>query len=75
MSGYIDYYQILQVHQDAEQDMIDAAYRCLSKLYHPDVNSSVTSVEQMKAINIAYSVIGDAIRYGSCVVMKKMKLI
>ncbi|MDD2216664.1 MAG: DnaJ domain-containing protein [Eubacteriales bacterium] len=60
MSGYIDYYQILQVHHDAEQDMIDAAYRCLSKLYHPDVNNSVTSVELMKAINIAYSVIGDA---------------
>ena len=60
MSNYVDYYRILQVHNDAGQEMIDAAYRCLCKLYHPDVNKSADASEQMKAINAAYAVIGDA---------------
>ena len=59
MNKHIDYYKILQVHHDAGQDIIDAAYRCLSKMYHPDVNKSPMAVERMKDINIAYGVIGD----------------
>jgi len=59
MNKHVDYYKILQVHHDAGQDIIDAAYRCLSKMYHPDVNKSPMAVERMKDINIAYSVIGD----------------
>lgn len=59
MNKQVDFYKALQVHHDAGQDMIDAAYRCLSKLYHPDVNKSPLAVERMKDINIAYGVIGD----------------
>jgi len=60
MEKHVDYYKILQVHPDAGQDIIDAAYRCLSKIYHPDINKSPMAAEQMKEINIAYGVIGDA---------------
>ena len=60
MNKPIDYYKILQVHHDAGQDIIDAAYRCLSKMYHPDVNKSPLAIDRMKEINIAYSVIGDS---------------
>ncbi len=59
MNKHIDYYKALQVHHDAGQDIIDAAYRCLSKMYHPDINKNPFAVERMKEINIAYGVIGD----------------
>jgi curved DNA-binding protein CbpA len=59
MNKHIDYYKTLQVHHDAGQDIIDAAYRCLCKMYHPDVNKSPLAAERMKDINIAYGVIGD----------------
>lgn len=60
MNKFIDYYKVLQVHNDAAQDVIDAAYRCLCKLYHPDINKSVLAEERMKAINVAYSIVGDS---------------
>lgn len=59
MSKHVDFYKILQVHHDAGQDIIDAAYRCLSKIYHPDINKSPLAAERMKEINIAYGVVGD----------------
>lgn len=62
MNKHVDFYKTLQVHHDAGQDIIDAAYRCLSKMYHPDVNKSPLAVERMKDINIAYGVIGDSRR-------------
>jgi curved DNA-binding protein CbpA len=54
-----NYYNILQVHHDAEKDVIDAAYRCLSKMYHPDLNRAPLASERMKEINAAYRVIGN----------------
>jgi diguanylate cyclase (GGDEF)-like protein len=60
MNKHVDFYKTLQVHHDAGQDIIDAAYRCLSKMYHPDVNKSPMAIERMKDINIAYGVIGDS---------------
>lgn len=59
MNKNIDYYKILQVHHDAGQDIIDAAYRCLSKIYHPDLNKNPMAAERMKSINIAYGIIGN----------------
>ena len=56
-----DYYNILQVHHDAEKDVIDAAYRCLSKMYHPDLNRAPAAAERMKEINVAYQIIGNEI--------------
>jgi diguanylate cyclase (GGDEF)-like protein len=59
MAIQTDYYKILQVHEDADQEIISAAYKCLSKLYHPDVNKTGSATARMTDINVAYSVIGD----------------
>lgn len=59
MSKFVDYYRTLQVHHDAGQDIINAAYRHFSKMYHPDVNKSAAATEKMKLINMAYNAIGN----------------
>lgn len=59
MSKFIDHYRMLQVHHEAGQEIINAAYRCFSKMYHPDVNGDRAATEQMKLINIAYNTIGN----------------
>ncbi|MDD2484545.1 MAG: DnaJ domain-containing protein [Eubacteriales bacterium] len=59
MGIQIDYYRVLQVHEDADQEIISAAYKCLSKLYHPDINKTKSAAQRMTDINVAYAVIGD----------------
>lgn len=59
MSKFVDYYKTLQVHHEAGQDIINAAYRHFSKMYHPDVNKSASATEKMKQINMAYNIIGN----------------
>ena len=54
-----DYYAILQVHPEAEKEVIDAAYRKLAAKYHPDVNQAPEAVEKMKQINVAHEVLSD----------------
>jgi curved DNA-binding protein CbpA len=55
----IDLYEILQVDQHAEIDVIRAAYRTLARRYHPDFGGST---RQMASLNEAWSVLGDAAR-------------
>ena len=55
MHERFDYYEILQVHEKAEPEVIQAAYKRLAIKYHPDVNKSLDSEERMKMINIAYA--------------------
>ncbi len=57
-----DYYRILQVHYEAAPEVIEAAYRRLSKLNHPDLNNNPASMERMKQINLAYEVLADSQR-------------
>ena len=57
-----DHYRTLQVRHDASPEVIEAAYRRLCKLYHPDINRSGHAAERMKAINRAYEVLGDTAR-------------
>jgi len=56
----VDYYKILQVDSEAEAEVIDAAYRALSKKYHPDVNRAPDAEDRMAQINSAYNVLSDA---------------
>ena len=52
---YKNYYQILGVNKDASQEEIKAAYRNLSKKYHPDLNNGDPEAEKrFKEINEAY---------------------
>jgi DnaJ-class molecular chaperone len=58
------YYKILQVDPQAEQEVIDAAYRRLMLKYHPDVLSpeernSEEVLKRVQDLNEAYEVLGD----------------
>jgi curved DNA-binding protein len=58
--SYTDYYQVLDVPRDADQDTIRRAYRKLARQYHPDVNSDSDAEERFKEIGEAYEVLSDA---------------
>lgn len=55
-----DYYEVLGVSRDADEETIKKAYKKLAKQYHPDLNpDSKTAEEKFKEINEAYSVLSD----------------
>ena len=55
-----DYYSILGVSKDADDDTIKKAYRKMAKKYHPDLNPGDTSAaEKLKEVNEAYEVLSD----------------
>ena len=55
------YYQVLQVDPNASPEVIEAAYRRLAKIYHPEVNKSPDAERKMKQINSAYQVLRDPV--------------
>jgi hypothetical protein len=55
-------YQVLQVDPGAEPEIVEAAYRRLARMYHPDVSRSPDAERRMKEINAAHEVLGDPIR-------------
>jgi hypothetical protein len=57
-----DHYKILQVDSDAEPEVVEAAYRALSKKYHPDINRAPEAMDRMAQINAAYTVLSDSSR-------------
>ena len=57
-----DYYRILQVEPRSGPKTIRAAYRRLSKLYHPDAGSPFLSTQEMQEINEAYGVLSNPVR-------------
>jgi len=57
-----DYYAVLQVHPDADAEVIEAAYRQLMKKHHPDLAGDDPQridehLARAKALNEAYSVL------------------
>ena len=57
-----NYYKYLQVYEQAEQEVIEAAYKRLARKYHPDLNPSKEAEEKMKLINQAYDVLSDKLK-------------
>ncbi len=55
----IDLYAVLRVHPTAEPEIVDAAYRRLARMYHPDLNKAPGAHETMIRINLAYEILGD----------------
>ena len=53
------YYQIMQLPRDATIDQIKKAFKQLSLLVHPDRNHARRAEEAFKALNQAFSVLGE----------------
>ncbi len=57
--SYTNYYEVLGVSRDADQDAIRRAYRKLAREYHPDLNSDDDAEERFKEIGEAYEALSD----------------
>jgi curved DNA-binding protein CbpA len=58
-----NHYATLQVSPTASERVIQAAYRCLVQIHHPDKNAGCPVASEMSArINKAYSVLSDTAR-------------
>jgi curved DNA-binding protein CbpA len=57
-----DPYKVLQVDSEAEDEVIQAAYRRLAQKYHPDRASGPEAMERMVSINAAWELIGEPAR-------------
>lgn len=58
MVRLINYYEVLQVVDFAEIEVINASYRALSKKYHPDINKTEPA-DTMVKINAAYEILSN----------------
>ena len=57
----MDYYRVLEITEQADEEQIKQAYRRLAKKYHPDLNQGNPEAEEkFKDIAKAYEVLGDA---------------
>lgn len=52
-----DLYEILEIDQTDDQDIIKKAYKKLIKKYHPDKNKESNTVEKFDQIKIAYELL------------------
>ena len=53
-----DYYEVLQINQKADPDMIHRVYRLLAQRYHPD-NTATGDEQAFRAITDAYKVLSE----------------
>ncbi len=61
MADKRDYYEVLGVDKNADDNAIKKAYRSLAKKYHPDMNPGDKEAEQkFKEVNEAYDVLSDS---------------
>ncbi len=54
---FVNYYDLMQISERASDEVVKAAYRALSKKYHPDGDSP--DVYMMQKINKAYETLSD----------------
>ena len=54
-----DYYKVLQVSKNAEQQEIKKSFRKLAMQYHPDRNKEAGAEDKFKEINEAYEILSD----------------
>jgi curved DNA-binding protein CbpA len=59
MAETIHPYKVLQVDPEAEDEVIQAAYRRLARKYHPDLAETPEAAARMSRINAAWELIGD----------------
>ena len=56
-----DYYRVLGVSEDAEPEVIEAAFKALAKKYHPDIwrGDKAFATEKLKSLNEARDILRD----------------
>lgn len=54
-----DPYMVLEVTQNAEAEVIEAAFKQLSKKYHPDINKNPDAELRMQEINWAFDILSN----------------
>ncbi|MEU8251931.1 DnaJ C-terminal domain-containing protein [Nonomuraea sp. NPDC048916] len=59
MAARRDFYEVLGVGRNADQDEIQRAYRKLVRAYHPDVNKDPGAEDTFKEVAEAYAVLSD----------------
>ncbi|HHD77474.1 MAG TPA: molecular chaperone DnaJ, partial [Campylobacteraceae bacterium] len=60
MAVEVDYYELLEISRDADENEIKKAYRKLALKYHPDRNQGDKEAEEkFKLVNEAYQVLSD----------------
>jgi len=55
-----NYYTVLRVSPNAEQEVIEAAYKRLARKYDPEVYSGADGADRLRELNEAYEVLRDA---------------
>ena len=58
-------YHVLQVSPGARVEVIQAAYRVLARIHHPDVSMAPDAEEKTRRLNAAYDVLSDPVRRAS----------
>ena len=58
-SGFIDFYELLQISPNAEPETIHRVYKMLAARYHPD-NPETADVDRFVLLNQAFEVLSDA---------------
>jgi len=59
-AGKRDYYEVLGISRDADQQEMKKAYRKLAMEYHPDHNKEPDAEDKFKELSEAYGVLSDA---------------
>lgn len=57
-----NYYEILEVSENASKEVIDKAYKVLAKKYHPDLQeekNKKSAEEKIKSLNEAYEILSN----------------
>ena len=57
-----NYYEVLEVNENASKEVIEKAYKVLAKKYHPDLQedkNKKAAEEKIKVLNEAYEVLSD----------------
>ncbi|HEX6140189.1 MAG TPA: DnaJ domain-containing protein [Candidatus Limnocylindria bacterium] len=57
-----DVYRVLQVVPDADQVVLNAAFRALALKYHPDRDGSTEAARRMAQLNAAWALVRDGVR-------------
>ena len=57
-----DPYKVLQVDPEAEDEVLEAAYRRLARKYHPDLTTDPEAPTRMIALNRAWELLGTSAR-------------